>query len=127
MSRGLEFPRYLSWDHDYWLCRCEGFRVDAPVGRLGLVEAVRFGARLDRPDELLVRRGLLRNRTLAVPVSDVEEVVPRQQRLVLRRARGQGDHDRLARLRAYLGRNARARAGTGGELPADGRASTGKA
>jgi hypothetical protein len=55
MSRHLEFPRRLSWDHDYWLCRCEGFRVDAPTGRLGLVEAVRFGARLDRPDELLVR------------------------------------------------------------------------
>jgi len=55
MSRHLEFPRPLSWDHDYWLCRCEGFRVDAPTGSLGLVEAVRFGARLDRPDELLVR------------------------------------------------------------------------
>jgi hypothetical protein len=57
MSRHLEFPRPLSWDHDYWLCRCEGFRVDAPTGHLGLVEAVRFGARLDRPDELLVRGG----------------------------------------------------------------------
>jgi hypothetical protein len=53
MSRHLEFPRHLSWNHDYWLCRCEGFRVDAPTGSLGLVEAVRFGARLDRPDELL--------------------------------------------------------------------------
>lgn len=60
MSRHLEFPRHLSWDHDYWLGRCEGFRVDAPSGRLGLVEAVRFGARLDRPDELLVRGGVLR-------------------------------------------------------------------
>jgi hypothetical protein len=114
MSRHLEFPRYLSWDHDYWLCRCEGFRVDAPNGLLGLVEAVRFGARLDRPDELLVRGGVLRNRTLVVPVSDVQEVVPRQQRLVLRRAPGQGGHDQLARrLRAHVGRNARARAGTG--------------
>jgi len=113
MSRHHEFPRRLSWDQDYWLCRCEGFRVDAPTGRLGLVEAVRFGSRLDRPDELLVRGGVLRNRRLVVPVSDVQEVVPRQQRLVLRSAPEQGDHDHLARLRAYVGRNARARAGAG--------------
>src|SRR6266516_6581913 len=112
MSRHLEFPRSLSWAHDYWLCRCEGFRVDAPTGRLGLVEAVRFGARLDRPDELLIRCGVLRNRTLVVPVSDVREVEPRQQRLVLRCAPGQGDHGQLARLRAYVRRTARARAGT---------------
>ena len=111
MSHHLEFPRHLSWDHDYWLGRCEGFRVDAPSGRLGLVEAVRFGTRLDRPDELLVRRGLFGNHTLVVPVSDVQEVVPRQQRLVLRCARGQGGHDQLARLRAYVGRNARALGG----------------
>ena len=114
MSRHLEFPRRLSWDHDYWLCRCEGFRVEAPTGRLGLVEAVRFGARLDRPDELLVRGGVLRNRTLVVPVSEVQEVEPRQQRLVLRCAPGQGGHDQLARLRAYVSRYAQARAGTGG-------------
>jgi hypothetical protein len=42
-------------------------------------------------------------------VSDVQEVVPGQQRLVLRRARGQGGHDQLARLRAYVGRNSSAR------------------
>jgi hypothetical protein len=112
MTRHLEFPRHLSWDQDYWLCRCEGFRVDAPNGRLGLVEAVRFGTRLDRPDELLVRRGLFGNHTLVVPVSEVEEVVPRQQRLVLRCERGQGGNDQLARLRAYVGRNAWARGGT---------------
>ena len=110
MSHHLEFPRPLSWDHDYWLCRCEGFRVEAPTGRLGLVEAVRFGARLDRPDELLVRGGVLRNRTLVVPVSEVQEVVPRQQRLVLRLAGGPFRvlHPEWPR------RYAQARAGTGG-------------
>jgi hypothetical protein len=46
-----------------------------------------------------------------VPVSDVQEVVPRQQRLVLRCARGQGGYDQLARPRAYVGRNARALGG----------------
>ena len=84
MSSHLEFPRPLAWDRDYWLCRCEGFRVDAPTGRLGLVEAVRFGSRLDRPDELLVRGGVLGNRRRVVAVSDVQEVIPRQQRIVLR-------------------------------------------
>ncbi len=111
MSRHLEFPRHLSWDHDYWLGRCEGFRVDAPSGRLGLVEAVRFGARLDRPDELLVRGGVLRNRTLVVPVSGC----PRGRAATATarpplRARA-GGHDQLARPRAYVGRNARALGG----------------
>ena len=97
MSRHLEFPRPLAWDHDYWLCRCEGFEVDGPTGRLGFVEAVRFGSRLDRPDELLVRAGVLGRRRLVVAVSDVQEVVPGQQRLVLSRSSQQGGHDRPSR------------------------------
>jgi hypothetical protein len=42
-------------------------------------------------------------------VSEVEKVVPRQQRLVLRCPRAQGGYDQLTRLREYVGRNARAR------------------
>jgi hypothetical protein len=87
MSRDhLEFPRPLTWDRDYWLCRCEGFRVDAATGRVGVVAEVRFRSRLDRPDELLVRRGVLGRRRVVVPVSDVEAILPQQQRLVLGRA-----------------------------------------
>ena len=108
MSRHLDFPRPLACGHDYWLCRCEGFGVDAPTGPVGLVEAVRFGARLDRPDELLVRRGVLGNRRLVVAVSDVQQVIP-QQRIVLLSAQGERRHDRLA-LCAHLRRN---RAGGG--------------
>jgi hypothetical protein len=81
----LEFPRPLTWDTDYWLCRCEGFRVDTATGRVGVVAGVRFRSRLDRPDELLIRGGVLGRRTLVVPVSDVETIVPQQQRLVLSR------------------------------------------
>jgi hypothetical protein len=103
MSRHLEFPRALSWDRDYWLCRCEGFRVDAPTGRLGLVESVRFSSRLDRPDELLVRTGILGNRLLVVAVSDVEAVIPRRERLVLRSGPERATH-RLARLRFHVHR-----------------------
>jgi len=101
MSRPLEFPRPFNWDHNYWLCRCEGFRVDAPTGRLGLVEAVRFGSRLDRPDELLVRGGLFGNRRLVVAVSDVQKVVPREERVVLLCAPQPNRHDRLTRLRPH--------------------------
>ena len=96
----LEFPRPLVWDCDYWLCRCEGFRVEASTERVGVVESVRFGSRLDRPDELIVRGGVFGGRRVVIAVSDVEEVVPRQQRLVLRRAPERRQH-RLARLFAH--------------------------
>ena len=113
MSPHLEFPRPRDWDRDYWLCRCEGFRVDAPTERVGVVEAVRFGSRLDRPDELLVRGGVLGTRRLVIDVMDVDEVVPREQRLVLRGA-PERTHDRLARLRARVSYHAPQRAAQSG-------------
>jgi hypothetical protein len=103
MSRRLEFPRPLAWDRDYWLCRCEGFKVDAPAGRLGFVEAVRFGSRLDRPDELLVRGGILGNRRLVVAVADVDEVLPLQQLVILLHT-PEHRHDRFARVLAHASR-----------------------
>jgi hypothetical protein len=103
MSPDLEFPRPIVFDRDYWLCRCQGFRVDSPAGRVGLVEEVRFGSRLDRPDTLVVRTGLLGSRLLGVPVDKVERVVPRQERLVLRSAlEHRSRKEQLARLRNYL-------------------------
>jgi hypothetical protein len=72
-----------------------------------LVEAVRFGSRLDRPDELLVRGGVLGNRRLVIPVADVVEIDPRQRRLVLRGAPERGGHDHLGRLRGHVSRSAR--------------------
>jgi hypothetical protein len=102
MSGSFEFPRALSWDTDYWLCRCEGFRVDTPTRRLGIVEEVRFKTRLERPDTLVVRGGLLGSRVLLVPVSDVKDVVPRQQRLVLARAPDERRDELIQRLRAFL-------------------------
>jgi hypothetical protein len=70
-------------DTDHWLGHCHGFRVDSPVGKIGFVEEVRFGARIDRPDELVIRAGLLGRRVLIVPVDNVAEIVPRNQRIVL--------------------------------------------
>jgi hypothetical protein len=101
MPRQLQFPRPVGWDSDYWLCRSEGFAVDAPEGRVGIVEEVRFRSRHDRPDELLVRGGIIGSRSVVVPVSDVEEISPRHERIILRAA-PEGGHERLARLRAYL-------------------------
>jgi hypothetical protein len=71
----------------YWLRTCEGFRVDSKNGRVGVVEEVRVST--DRePEALAVRTGLFRLRLEIVPVSDVERVVPRRKRVLLRPAAG---------------------------------------
>jgi hypothetical protein len=101
LSCQLEFPRARVVDGDYWLHRCEGFRVDCP-GRLGIVVEVRFGSSIDRPDALVVRRRALAGRVRIVSVSQVAEVVAGQERLVLRASPEQGGRDRFARLRGYL-------------------------
>jgi hypothetical protein len=102
MSRDLEFPRPIVFDDDYWLCRCEGFRVESPTGRVGVVAEVRFESRVDRPDELVVRGGLFGNRVIAVAVAEVIDVLPRQQRIVISAGEARQRHERPARLRAYL-------------------------
>jgi hypothetical protein len=102
MSRHLEFPRPVAFDEDYWLCRCEGFRVETPERRLGIVAEVHYGARLDRPDELVVYGGLFGNRVLVVKARDVAEVVPRHQRILVRAEAAPVPHEPLTRLRAYL-------------------------
>ncbi|HEU4450949.1 MAG TPA: hypothetical protein VFR63_13345 [Gaiellaceae bacterium] len=69
----------------YWLSTCEGFRVDLHDGRVGIVEEVRLSP-ASRPEALAVRTGLFRTRLLLVPVDDVDEVVPRRKRVLLRSA-----------------------------------------
>jgi hypothetical protein len=93
----------------YWLCRCQGFRVDSPEGRVGFVEEVRFRSRVDRPDALAVRAGLLGRHLLIVPVDEVADIAPREERIVLRSAPPLKGRLRLPRLAA--GRPRR-RAGT---------------
>jgi len=70
------------WSHDYWLGHCEGFRVDAPDGRVGIVEAV-LSDDDDEPTTLVVREGLFALRTIHVPVTEVSEVRPRAERIIL--------------------------------------------
>jgi hypothetical protein len=69
----------------YWLRTCEGFRVDSRNGRVGVVEEVRISADKE-PEALVVRTGLFRLRLEIVPTSDVERVVPRRKRVLLRAA-----------------------------------------
>ncbi|MGZ4400322.1 MAG: hypothetical protein ACXVYM_05575 [Gaiellaceae bacterium] len=80
----LEFPRNPHPRPDELLSSCQGYEVDVPEGRLGVVTELRFGRRYDRPDLLVVRTGRLRRRAVLVPVELVEEIVPVEERLVLR-------------------------------------------
>jgi hypothetical protein len=77
----------------YWLGHCEGFRVDAPGGRLGLVEAV-LHRREDRSaDALIVRAGLLGRQLLVVPATSVDAVEPRRERVRLTSSPEVGRYD----------------------------------
>ena len=68
---------------DYWLSTCEGFSVESNDGRVGIVEEVRL-SRERQPEALAVRTGLFRTRVLIVPVDDVQQVIPRSKRVLLR-------------------------------------------
>jgi hypothetical protein len=65
-------------DPAYWLSHADGFRVDGPNGRIGTVLRSSESTRT-----LTLRVGLFRSRELRVGFADVEDVRPRQQRLVL--------------------------------------------
>src|SRR5712691_5655915 len=100
-------PRTATFD--YWLCRCQGFRVDSPEGRVGFVEEVRYRSRVDRPDALAVRAGRVGRHLLIVPVDEVADIAPREERIVLRSAPPLKGRLKLPRLAA--GRR-RSRGGT---------------
>jgi hypothetical protein len=56
------------------LARCEGFRVDSPIGPVGFVEGIRFVSRIDEPDLLEVRGGRFGRELLLIPIEAVAEV-----------------------------------------------------
>jgi len=89
---GAEAPRVSidtgRWDEaeeeTYWLRRCAGFRLCDSSGALGVVESVRFGRDLDRPETLLVvarRHG--RRRRFEVAVSELAAISPEQREIRL--------------------------------------------
>ena len=90
---------------DYMLCRCEGFEVDSPTRRVGVVEGVRYHSRIDRPDVLEVRTGPFGRHLLLIPVDEVEQVLFEEGLVVLRSApdlRHESFHELLARLRGRM-------------------------
>jgi len=100
----------------YWLCRCEGFRVESPEGRFGLVEAVMFRIRPDEPDALIVRAGVLGHKLVIVPIEDVDDIAPRRERVILKRVPELSGTDFVTDVRARLRRLAAEGAGTHGGL-----------
>jgi hypothetical protein len=85
MFAGSQRPGSADSKTDYWLRRCEGFRVDSPDGRVGVVEEVRYVSRSDRPDVIVVRAGLFGRLRLLVPVGEIAKIVPDEERVALRR------------------------------------------
>jgi len=62
--------------------------VRAPAARLGVVRAVRFRSRLDRPDQIVVGGGLLGNREHILAIAEVLEIVPGEELILVRTSWG---------------------------------------
>jgi hypothetical protein len=69
---------------DYRLCRCEGFEVDSPTRRVGVVDGLRYQSRIDRPDLLEIRAGPFGRQILLIPVEEVDQILFEEGRLILR-------------------------------------------
>lgn len=65
------------------LSSCVGFAAFDPGGRIGVVAELRFGSRSDRPDFLVIRRGLLRRRRISIPVEQVVEIDMADRKVVV--------------------------------------------
>ena len=76
-------PRDSTFGADYWLHRCEGFRVESAGREIGTVHGLRFNGSIE-PDLLEVRAGLFGRRVVLIPVEQVEEIVPEQKLIIVR-------------------------------------------
>jgi len=70
----------------HWLNRCEGFWVRSQTGTVGIVEEVRFGSCIDRPEMLAVRTDPFGRSLLVVPVDEVDSILWRTETILLRRS-----------------------------------------
>lgn len=73
-------------EHDYWLCRCHGFRVDSPRGELGTVAEVLPPSSSARPDALAIALDEREWPLLVVAADEVDQIFPLDRRLRLRTA-----------------------------------------
>lgn len=71
-------------DPEYWLNRCEGYRVDGPDGRIGTVVHVHHASAAG-DGRLMLTTGLFCRRLVGVPFADVAEVRPWEERVVVSR------------------------------------------
>ncbi len=72
------------FDRDYWVCHCEGYRVDGHAGRIGFVEEVRNDPSEPSRKLLAVRAGLLGRRVVVLSADEIEFIVPRAERIWIR-------------------------------------------
>jgi hypothetical protein len=83
--RGERLPSPLR-HRDYWLCRCQDFRVEAANRCVGRVAELRYRSRVDRPDALAIRVRRFGRRLLVVPVEEIVDIDPAGRRISLRAA-----------------------------------------
>jgi hypothetical protein len=81
-SRGND-PTRSSYDHAYWLRRCEGFLVETTTAQIGRVTGIRYGETTNEPEGLEVRAGLFGRKRFVISVHDITEIDPEQRRLRL--------------------------------------------
>lgn len=71
-----------SFDRDYWIAHCDGFRVDGTEGRIGVVHHTLQDS--EGRATLAVLAGRLGRRLLLIQASEVAFIVPRARHIWLR-------------------------------------------
>ena len=112
MAAGSRVSERAASNFGDWLRRCERFRVDSPLGRVGFVADVRYGSRGDRPGLIAVRGGLLGRLLLIVPVGEIADILPGEERIVLHCSPRPAAPERLQDWRGQIQPGGRRRAAT---------------
>jgi hypothetical protein len=106
MTMNAQTESVTQVSESYWLRNSEGFRVEGPGGRIGVVEAI-----LDPNGqaELRIARGGLGFRSVTIPADEVESISPHELRIRLRtspateRRAARSGHGRLRLLHPLRG------------------------
>jgi len=85
----------VAFDPDYWLSTSEGFLVDSPEGAVGVVDEIVRTA--DGETALAVAGGWFGRRQYMIRASDVVEIRPGPQRIVVRAAAVDGERRGVGR------------------------------
>ncbi len=93
-------------DEDFTLGHCQGFDVVENGVAVGIVSDVRYGSRVDRPDEVEITTGRFRRRSFWIPVDEVVEVSVDEEAVVLGRTLAPSPVPLLRRLQLGEGKRA---------------------